>query len=582
MDAYASLEIGLRRDVEDYRVELRFSKPDDSADPAPEGGIATFDLDALHKLKANAVEYGKALAKGLFGDPAVRTAYARACGAALDRTLRIRLFIDRSASELHQLRWETLRDPQDGSWILTKDHLLFSRHLRSTDWRSVKPRRKDNLRTLVVISSPRNLDLRKLKPINVQAELALAKASLGSMFAGELVSDPNHPGAVTLENILVRLREGFDLLYLLCHGSAGGAAAAESVESVLPVLFLENEKGDVALEPGVRFAEGLELLGDARPSVVVLASCQGAGEDTNARTRPAGMLAALGPRLAEAGIPAVVAMQGNIFMETISRFMPAFFEELRTHGEIDRAMAHARALVREQEDAWAPTLFMRFRDGAIWYVPGFAGERAEFEQWPRLLSAIRAKRCTPILGPGLVESFVGPAGDMARTWAEATGFPLDQHDSSSLRHVAQYLATSQDKGFVWEKLAGSVKEELLRRHEPSLAADVRAATPERVFREVGVYRRGHDPGRTLRGYSSPSRRRFTSPQIRTIFSAMHCARPAESRRSRCSPGTKISKPPARMAAFHRCMRRIRTTSRQSNIRSSITCSGACNTPRRWW
>ena len=40
-----------------------------------------------------------------------------------------------------------------------------------------------------------------------------------------------------------------------------------------------------------------------------------------------GLLAALGPRLAEAGIPAVIAMQGNVLQRTIATFMPVFFRE---------------------------------------------------------------------------------------------------------------------------------------------------------------------------------------------------------------------------------------------------------------
>ena len=95
---------------------------------------------------------------------------------------------------------------------------------------------------------------------------------------------------------------------------------------------------------------------------MVLASCQSAGSGADARTDDDGALAALGPRLAEeAGIPAVVAMQGNVFMTTVARFMPTFFAELQRDGQIDRAMAVARGAVRDAPDWWAPTLFMRLR-----------------------------------------------------------------------------------------------------------------------------------------------------------------------------------------------------------------------------
>lgn len=58
----------------------------------------------------------------------------------------------------------------------------------------------------------------------------------------------------------------------------------------------------------------------------------------------------LAPRLAEAGVSAVVAMQGKISMTTIEQAMPVFFKELLDDGQIDRALAVARAKVRERAD----------------------------------------------------------------------------------------------------------------------------------------------------------------------------------------------------------------------------------------
>ena len=71
-----------------------------------------------------------------------------------------------------------------------------------------------------------------------------------------------------------------------------------------------------------------------------------------------GVLAALGPRLAQAGIPAVIAMQGNVTMRTVGTFMPVFFRELQVDGRIDRAVAVARGAVRDWDDWWMPVLFI--------------------------------------------------------------------------------------------------------------------------------------------------------------------------------------------------------------------------------
>jgi hypothetical protein len=52
-------------------------------------------------------------------------------------------------------------------------------------------------------------------------------------------------------------------------------------------------------------------------------------------------------------------------------------------------------------------LFMRLKSGRIWYVPGFGDEGKEFEKWQGLAGFIQDKTCTPIVGPGLIESILG-------------------------------------------------------------------------------------------------------------------------------------------------------------------------------
>ncbi|PKN94701.1 MAG: hypothetical protein CVU44_02510 [Chloroflexi bacterium HGW-Chloroflexi-6] len=114
------------------------------------------------------------------------------------------------------------------------------------------------------------------------------------------------------------LRDGADVLYLACHG-----VLAESG----PILFLEDENGKMARIKAEDFVSQLaELEASRLPRLIVLASCESAGKEN------AGSMAALGPRLAEIGVPAVLAMQGKISMNTVKKFMPVFFKELNRDG----------------------------------------------------------------------------------------------------------------------------------------------------------------------------------------------------------------------------------------------------------
>ena len=180
-----------------------------------------------------------------------------------------------------------------------------------------------------------------------------------------------------------------------------------------PWLFLEREDGTADRVRGGELVTRIQELED-RPRLVVLVSCQSAGAgDVEPASQDGGALAGLGPRLAEAGVPAVIAMQGNITMKTAAAFMPVFFQELRRDGQVDRATAVARGAVRERPDWWMPVLFMRLKSGRIGYKPGFSAEAGGLQKWPAVVHNIQAGRCTPIVGPGLTEWLLGSRQEIA-------------------------------------------------------------------------------------------------------------------------------------------------------------------------
>ena len=250
---------------------------------------------------------------------------------------------------LHDLRWETLRDPVTNSALFLQDDILFSRRLSSPDSRLVRSRSRADLGVLAVIASPKNLEGRfKLPPIDVDQELERVTEGLDGLRISRLTSKD---GPVSLDNILERLKAEpgleYDILYLVCHG----ALVREE-----PRLWLEDENQDVSVVSGIELASRLMEI-SARPRLVMLVSCQRAGRGDDASRNPEGALVALGPRLIQrAGIPAVIAMQGRVSMQTMKEFLPAFFSSLRRNGQIDLAMTLGRAAIREREEAWMPAV----------------------------------------------------------------------------------------------------------------------------------------------------------------------------------------------------------------------------------
>ncbi|MFN2197546.1 MAG: CHAT domain-containing protein [Anaerolineales bacterium] len=483
-----------------HTVELRYNDPRDEAARAPVRGPAVFDLEALHSLRLNPEGYGKLLGASLFGDETVRTFY-RECRAAAEShnlSLRLRLSIDPAAAGLYELLWETLRDPVNDDWLATSENLVFSRFLGSSGWERVQLRSKGDLRALILVANPQDLAEGKyvvqeqaLAPVDVDGELARARAGLAGLAVESLTTEPAEPGSASLKNLVSRLRSGFDVLYLVAHGAMLSRPPAG------PYLWLEREDGAADVVPGELLVSALrDLPAAVRPRLVVLASCQSAGRGGEQRAADTGgALVALGPQLARAGIPAVIAMQGEVTMQTIAEFMPVFFEELLEDGQIDRATAAARAAVRQRPDAWMPVLYMRLRSGRLWFVPGFSGERAEFEKWPAILRSIQKELCTPILGPGLYESLLGSQREIAIRWAEQYHFPMDPHERDSMPQVAQFLQVNQYEQAPLDELEEYGVRALRELYQDTLPANLLQgrATLDELIDAAGVVRRQQHP-----------------------------------------------------------------------------------------
>ena len=494
------LEIGLHRRVAslanpqgeiEYALEFRGRRSDSAADVRLGNGVARFDVDELSRLSSDPTSRGAAIAAALFADPRLLEAFsaARASAEALNVPLRLRLLVGSSASELHRLPWETLHDPRDGTLLTANANLPFSRYLSSPDWRPVMLRSRSQLRALLVAANPSDLASYDLAPVDAEQEMSRAKAALGSIQVSTL-PDESQSRRASLDNILAHLQQQpCDLLYLVCHG----AWLKDDTW-----LWLEDAAGLTQRVSGGVLAERLHSL-TARPILVVLASCQ------SADSRAAGSLTALGPRLVDIGIPAVLAMQANISPGTVEKLMPLFFAELQRHGQIDQALAIARGAVRERQDYWAPALFTRLEDGYIWNQPGFRGEhgeQVEFKKWPSLLRDIQDGRCTPILGPGLYEPLLGSTRQIAQHWAEEHGYPMAPCDRDSLPQVAQYLTVSVGSAYPYRNLEEVIRRQILQRFNQALPANYQGENfpLDELITQVGAMQRlqrPEDPYRVL-------------------------------------------------------------------------------------
>ena len=456
----SDLEIVLERGAgPTYVAQIRVDRVGSEVEDRVVCESLTLDRERLTALELDPAGYGQVLTTMLFSDPRLRDAFVTARTAG---RLRVRLSIGASAAELHALRWETLCDPQvAGAPLLHDERILFSRYLSSFDWRPVRLRPGGAPRALGVIADPVNLGAYRLAPIDAAAELARARASLRGRDGGEIVittiiSDATTPGRATLDRMLDELRAGCDVLYLVCHGMFDAAHTGRSA------VFLADAEGAVARVTGAELVGRMSGLGP-RPRLVVLAACESAGTGREPVSCDASPLVSLGPQLAEAGVAAVLAMQGRVLLRTVARFMPVFFRELATDGLIDRAVAVARGAIGDPAEAWRPALFMRLKRGRIWYDAGFSRDRASINTWPSICQDIRQRKCTPFLGPGLLETILEHRVRFARKWAEEGAFPMAPFQRDDLTQVAQYLAITQKPTYPAWRLTTDLLQEVRQR-----------------------------------------------------------------------------------------------------------------------
>jgi hypothetical protein len=347
-----------------------------------DGGKLQIEMADLLAAILDPKEYGLDLFDALLNGP-IRRAYDKVTGRAEAEAggrVRVRLWIDDSAAELHAVPWERLYHIHRGQEVAMAASALtpFSRYtwLESAEAEAVTTR---PLRLLFAIANPRNLPPH-LPPLEVEQEIAYLHEALGDLLRVGQVEITILPGRTGLPpglvdqleangyrvrdgaTTLARIREhlpGCHIFHLLGHGHferQGGQG--EGVTH----LMLETQDGAWKAVADAKIVDGLARLGRL-PHLVFLAACESAKRQAEAENAFVG----LGPKLVKAGVPAVVAMQDIVPIETARRLTGHFYRGLLRHGVVDRAMNEARGHLFDPERIdWAtPVLFMRLRTGEL-------------------------------------------------------------------------------------------------------------------------------------------------------------------------------------------------------------------------
>jgi hypothetical protein len=337
----------------------------------------------LSALQQDATEHGRTLHRALFSPP-IRRAYDEAVGTVHGNPrqwsgLRVRLWIDEHAPELHALAWERLYHQHAAAWgpLACSAWTPFSRYV-ALPTPDPAPALARPLRMLVVIANPGGLPA-TLPAIDVDAEVeSLCRALGGLPRPGHLEAAfmPGHTGVsaplrAALEtaghtvirgpssvgHVMAELQQRYQIVHFLGHGH---------FDPCTRVATIHCEADDGAWVRVVDTEITTQLQGlIERPRLVFLAACQSA-----TRSEQDAFLG-LAPRLVCAEIPAVIAMQERVSVEHARTFTAHFYRNLLAHGIVDLAANQARnQLLSPAHLDWAiPVLFTRLTDGALFSPP---------------------------------------------------------------------------------------------------------------------------------------------------------------------------------------------------------------------
>jgi hypothetical protein len=293
----------------------------------------TLDRDGVRRL-------GAALMAWLFRGPVMQLYRTNLARVAPGDGLRIRLRIE--PAELHAIPWELCYDAETATFLAQDPRTPLVRYLLGAFSRGKLA--GGRLKVCVAMASPTGLT-----PLGAADETARIEDAFAALDSRVTVQ----PMIASLNGLQDALRRGPNVLHFIGHGGFDADAGG----------YLVLDDG----QAGPQMADAEVLASYLRGSSVrlaVLNACE------SARTDPADSFAGVAPRLVQAGLPAVVAMQTLLPDAAAPVFSGAFYRALADGWPVDAAVAAGRVALFGHAPVsayWSiPVLYLAADDGILW------------------------------------------------------------------------------------------------------------------------------------------------------------------------------------------------------------------------
>lgn len=262
--------------------------------------------------------------------------------------LRLRLRVE--AASIASLPLEFIFRKAGGYFLAVNPDTVFSRYLNLPMPPEQVRRRKGTLHMLVIVADP--IDRVRLDPDEWET------------IVKEALHRPLASGQMTLQTVKranrreirdALLAQKPDIVQFVGHGAyKNGKGYLALVEESTNKAWLVDDE---------RFAN-LFMGYDDHLGLISMATCESAQSDD-----PQGFLG-ISTQLVQRGIPAVVAMQYEVYIKTAKVFMEDFYTSVTNHKPIDWAVQSARNAISlefglDNREFATPVIYMRARDGNV-------------------------------------------------------------------------------------------------------------------------------------------------------------------------------------------------------------------------
>jgi hypothetical protein len=356
------------------------------------------------KKRAEFAVLGTHLYQALFGDRKVEDFFKSAHHEVAEGSrLRIQLSFEGDHAHLTRLPWEYLYYPEIDRFFATEYRLVLSRYKSLATGRAETLNSGETpLRILIVASKPKNLGPVLEEPVKEAIEKLSERYPITIT---TLIDDP-----ATVYNFKQTLKETKPhVLHFIGHGRF------DAEEKRGEIALIETYGENAAWVPDLTFAELFDQVQPV-PLLVFLHLCEGAMVDADSKRsliKFSADYAGLAPRLIDAKVQAVIAMQHPIKNDAAILFGRAFYEALFQGKNVDEAVQDARtALAQDNRIGYdnrvfgTPVLYMRSRSGLIFNLminaqtqPVTQATSVVAQQIPTPVAASASPSQVPVLSP---------------------------------------------------------------------------------------------------------------------------------------------------------------------------------------